>query len=44
MKLGANFGLKFDPILQGKNGHNKPENHQNRNMAKIVPKSYKFMK
>ena len=44
MKLGANFGLKFDPILQGKNGHNKPENQQNWNMAKIAPKSDKFTK
>ena len=29
MNLWANFGLKFDPILQGKNGQNKPENPQN---------------
>ena len=30
--------------LQGKNGQNKPENQQNRNMVKIAPKSDKFMK
>ena len=35
---------KVYPILQGKNGQNKPENQQNRNMAKIAPKSDKFMK
>ena len=44
MNLWANFGLKFDPILQGKNGQNKPENQQNWNKAKIAPKSDKFMK
>ena len=31
------------PILQGKNGRNKPENQQNRNMAKIAPYSDVFM-
>ena len=32
------------PFLQGENGHNNPENQQSRNMAKIAPKSDKFMK
>ena len=32
------------PILQEKNGQNKTENQQNRNMAKTEPKSDKFMK
>ena len=44
MNLWPNFDLKFDPILQGKNGQNKPKNRQNLNMAKITPKSDKFMK
>ena len=44
MNLRANFGLKFDPILQGENGQNKPENPQNWKMAKIAPKSDKFTK
>ena len=44
MNLWANFGLKFDLILQGKNGQNKPENQQNWNMAKIAPKNDKFTK
>ena len=44
MNLWANFGLKCDPILQGKNGQNKPENQQNQDMAKIAPKSDKFTK
>ena len=35
--------ITFYPILQGKNGQNKPENQQNWNMAKIAPKSDKFM-
>ena len=29
MNLWVNFDLKFDPILQGKKGKNKPENAQN---------------
>ena len=29
MNLWPNFDLKFDPILQGKKGKNKPENAQN---------------
>ena len=29
MNLWVHFDLKFDPILQGKNGQNKPENPQN---------------
>ena len=29
MNLWPNFDLKFDPILQGKKGKNKPENPQN---------------
>ena len=36
--------ITFYPILQGKNGQNKPENQQNWNMAKIAPKSDKFTK
>ena len=32
------------PILQRKKGQNKPGNHQNLNLAKITPKSDKFMK
>ena len=44
MNLWVDFDLKFDPILQGKNGQNKPENPQNWNMAKITPKSETFMK
>ena len=36
--------LKIGPYLQGKKGQNKPENPQNWNMAKIAPKSDKFMK
>ena len=44
MNLWPNFDLKFDPILQGKKGKNKPENPQNKNMAKIAPKSDKFTK
>ena len=43
MNLWVDFDLKFDPILQGKNGQNKPENQQNWNMAKIAPKSDKFI-
>ena len=31
-------------ILHGKNGQNKPENRQNKSMAKIAPKSDKFTK
>ena len=31
-------------LRQGKNGKNKPENHQHWNLAKIAPKSDKFMK
>ena len=44
MNLWPNFDLKFDSILQGKKGKNKPENPQNWNMAKIAPKSDKFTK
>ena len=44
MNLWVHFDLKFDPILQGKNGQNKPENPQNSKMAKIAPKSDKFTK
>ena len=44
MNLWVDFDLKFDPILQGENGQNKPENPQNWKMAKIAPKSDKFMK
>ena len=44
MNLWPNFDLKFDSILQGKKGKNKPENAQNQNMAKITPKSDKFTK
>ena len=44
MNLWPNFDLKFDPILQWKQGKNKPENPQNWNMAKIAPKSHKFTK
>ena len=39
MNLWVDFDLNFDPILQGENGQNKPENQQNWNMAKIAPKS-----
>ena len=39
MNLWVDFDLKFDPILQGKDGQNKPENPQNWKMAKIAPKS-----
>ena len=36
VKIGFPFGhIKVYPILQGENGQNKPENQQNRNMAKI---------
>ena len=31
-------------LRQGKNGKNKPKNHQHWNLAKIAPKSDKFMK
>ena len=44
MNLWVDFDLKFDPILQGKYGQNKPKKQQNLNMAKIVPKSDKFTK
>ena len=36
--------LHIYPLLQGENGQNEPENQQNWNMAKIAPKSNKFMK
>ena len=44
MNLWPKFDLKFDSILQGKKGKNKPENLQNLNMAKIAPKTDKLMK
>ena len=48
MNLWPNFDLKFDPILQGKKGKNKPENPQNWNMAKSTifygPKTVTFAK
>ena len=42
--LMGKFWPKVYPSLQGENGQNRPENHQNRNMAKIALKSDKFMK
>ena len=36
--------LHIYPLLQGENGQNEPENQQNWSMAKIAPKSNKFMK
>ena len=36
--------FKKTKFLQGKNGHNKPKNYQNQSLAKIAPKSNKFMK
>ena len=44
MYLWPNFDLKFDSILQGEKGKNKPENAQNYNMAKFAPKSDKSTK
>ena len=41
--IGGN-GFQKNQFLQGENGQNKPENHQNWNLAKIAPKSDKFMK
>ena len=41
--MGGN-GSQKNQFLQGKNGQNKLENHQNLNFAKIAPKSDKFMK
>ena len=43
-ELMGRFWPKVYPILQWENGQNKPENQQNRNMAKIALKSDKFMK
>ena len=37
-------GFQKTQFLQGKNGQNKPKNYQNQIMAKIAPKSNKFMK
>ena len=38
------FGILYLPYFTRKNGQNKPENQPNWNMAKIAPKSDKFMK
>ena len=43
-ELMGKFWPKVDPILQGENGQNKPENQQHWNMAKIAHKSDKFTK
>ena len=38
MNLWPNFDLKFDPILQGKKGKNKPEIHKIEIWQKSRPK------